>query len=605
MKLPEIDFNAPVPDSSRAPLMADEARRRAFQVVQKGLEAFGQELAKSQRQRAGADLAQSLNDIEAELDANPTVSTKWIKERLGGSLDGLPPELRSQVTEQGLDLNTGEIVEMDKEDIPSWIVASHIYDARSKQAISSATRNVSMGQAADFEEAARAEVITRKAKINERAMKAGLQYMMQTQTESALTLANAGRFDGPGGARDTVEKSRAMDPAYKAKLMEHIDKIEQVRPVYEALQRDDYATMTEFIGKLNDPKEFSKLEPQERAAFSDRLKSEVKQFQERIKKEKDDTLKRNATEFVDATGQRTGWNPIFEKVREGKAVSYRDIPPPGTIAPDEQKQMIEYIDNRRKGVEPKTDLTLYAALTDLARNKPEEFASLSIPALINRLSPADFKHFVDLQAKPPGASQFDDFVSTDEAINSKLSAPTEQGGYGFDLKKMKDDSEIQGQVGHLKSLIQHEIAALGHRPSLTERDDIIERVLKNEVQTTKHWWRSDERKVSTLGVPPKYVVALRRVSADLGYGLSAEGLKQTYTDFAFYESGITQAWGPLAGTRRKLTPDLALGAYGYLKANWSAIDAELRRVGKLTGNNEIDNANRTALAVQGFLSQTR
>lgn len=576
MELPQIDFNRPVPDTSRSPLIVDDARRRALGVVEEGLAVFGQEYVKGQTNKAAASLAQGLNDIEADLDKQTIVNTQFVREKLG-SLDSLDPAIRAQVVQQGMDITTGEITEMDRDDIPVWAVAGAIYDAQAKKALGAAAQNITVGGwAADFQEKAQGEIITRKAKINARSMKAGLEYLVEQDTNSALNLANAGKFPE---ALDVISKSRSMDPAYKEKLQGHVEKIEQVRPVYEALQREDYGAMATYLGKLNDPAEFTKLAPNERAAFSERLKSEIKQFQAAAKSSQKDALKAAADK---------GWNGLFEIVRAGGTPTFKSIPPPGTIDPDEQKQMIEWVENRRKGHETKTDLNLYATLSEMAREKPEEFANLSITSLINRLSPGDFKHFVDLQNKAPGATNFDDFLNTEEAINVKLPA-------SLDPKAFKDDPAKMAQVGQVKQIIQHELAALGHRASLTERDDIIDRVIKDTVKVEPGWF-SDSVKVDT-SVPPKYVVALRRVAADLGFGLDSEGIASTYKDFAYYEDGINTAWAPQAGGKR-LTPNEALGVYGYLKSRWSEIDAELNRKSM-----PLTNDNRTALAVQGYLSE--
>lgn len=595
MRLPEIDTVGvgPAPDVA-APYRSFD---KMAQTMAEGFRAYGQEVIKTQTQRAAVDLAKGLNSLQQEIEANKFVTTKYVKEKLGDAYESLDPAVKAQLTTTGLDLTTGKITQFDREDIPTWVVADAIFDAQAKNLLDKSAQNIQVGGwAEEFKANAAVDVLQRKARVNERQIGAMHAYLTEEQTGHALDLVNAG---DPDGARAVVNSSRVMDAAYKEKVLDHIAKVEQLTPVYDAIRRQDYGTMAEMVGKLNDPREFTKLAPAERTAFSERLKAEIKQF----KTAADDAQKKAFKANADAA-----WNNLFGIVRAGGTPSYRDIPPPsldplqGGMDPTEQKAMMAWVDDRKKGIETKTDLNLYAALTDMARSRPEEFASLSLTSLINRLSPTDFKHFIDLQTKPPGASSFDDFVSTDEAINAKLSAPTEQGGYGFDLKKAKDDSDVAAQVGHVKSLIQHELAALGRRATLQERDEVIDRVLKNEVKVTKHWY-GDDRKVATQGVPPQYVVALRRVSADLGFGLSADGIKQTYTDFAYYEDGITQAWGPIAGTRRKLTPDLALGVYGYLKAHWGEIDAELRRVGRLTGKNEIDNAARTALAVQGFISQ--
>lgn len=580
MIIPQID-NLSVQPKSNAYRIVDEAQRQAIETFETGFQKIGEEMVRSQQQKAAADLAVNLNSIEQEIAANKTVSTQYVREKLG-SLDSLPPEVRSQVTKQGLDLSTGQMTEMDREDIPMFAVAGAIFDAQARKAMESSSQSITLGGwQQDFQKKAQEHIAQRRSNISMQAVKDSIEHIAATDTQTALNFANAGDF---ARSREVVSKSRAMDQDYKDKLGAQIDKLKEIRPVYEALQRDDYGSMAVLLGKLNDPKEFTQLSAEERNQYSDRLKSEIRQFQEMVKKQGDLALKQNA---------QNGWNQIFAKVRGGAPLSYKDIPFPGEIAPDEQKAMIEYVDNRNKGVEPKTDLGLYAGLTELARNSPEKFAEIPLTKYVNSLSPSDFKHFIDLQTKPPTGPQFDDFINTDEAIDSKL--PKQ-----FSKKEIKDDSDKQAQVGQVKQIVQHELAALGHRATLQERDDIIDRVIKDNIKVTPHWY-GDSVKVETVGVPPKYVVALRRVSSVLGFGLSNEGLKKTYQDFSIYEDGISQAWS-VVRSKKRLSPDEALGVYGYMKQNLKDIDAELLRVGKLTGKPEIDNPRRAALAVDSYLS---
>lgn len=579
MKIPEID-SIGVQDRTSAPAVVGQAQSKALETFASGFEQIGKEMVRSQQQKAAADLSSRLNSIEQEIAANKTVSTQYVREKLGGSLDSLPPEIRSQVTSQGLDVRTGQVQEFDRNDIPMFAVAGAIYDEQAKKALSSASQNITLGGwAKDFQDQAGEHIAQRKSKVTMEAIKDSVAHIATQDTQTALDFANAGDF---AGARNTIATSRAMDADHKDKLNNQIDKLEEIRPVYEALQRDDYGSMAVFLGKLNDPKEFTKLSPEERNQFTDRLKAEIKQFQDSVRKENDRLLKANAD---------AGWNGIFTKVRTGEPISYRDIPPPGMIPADEQKAMIEYIDNKKKGVEVKTDLALYDSLTRTARTDPEAFSQIPLTALINRLSPADFKHFSDLQAHPPGA--YDDFVNTDEAIEMKLPKQLAKS-------EVKDSPDKQAMVGQVKQIVQHELAGLGHRASLKERDDIIDKVIKDNVKVDPHWY-GDRVKVDT-SVPPKYVVALRRVSNDLGFGASSEGIRRTYQDFTNYEDGITSAWAPQARGQR-LSVDHSLGVYGYLKSHLGEIDAELRRVGKLTGKDQIDNPLRAALAVQGYLME--
>lgn len=582
MKLPEINFNRPVPDMSRTPMIVDDARRRAFETAEKALTIFGQEYVQSQEAEAGAKWAQSLNDIDKEIDENKTVSTEWVKTHLGGSLDALPPEVRKQVTAQALDVKTGEMVEADKADIPGWIVAPYIFDAKAKAALAQASQGISSdGWKADFQTKAQVDAASRRAKVNERAMREGIKFFNLSQTNSALSFANAGKFDD---ARKVVSASRSMDAPYKEKLLSHIDKIEQVKPIYEAVQREDFASMAELLGRLNNPEEFTTLEPQERTAFAERLKGEIRQFQSKVSSSADDELKRNAD---------AGWRGMFDAIRNGQPVSYKSIPPTGTIPADEEKAMMAYVDARREGHPIKTNWAVYEDLRRrIAAGENVRVTAYRMSLADGQLS--DLIHFST--AKNSGGSHFDNFITTEEAINSRLPK-------GFDPASIKGSPEKQAEVGQVKGIIQHELAALGHAPTLQERDDIIDKVIHENIKVEKGWIR-DSVKVPTLGIPPKYVVALRRVASDLGVSLDDKGLAGTYKDFSYYEPGIATAWGPQARGRQP-TPDLLLGVYGYLKANWGSIDAELKRVGRLTGNNEIDNPNRAALAVQGFLTNQR
>jgi hypothetical protein len=272
---------------------------------------------------------------------------------------------------------------------------------------------------------------------------------------------------------------------------------------------------------------------------------------------------------------------------------------PGTVDPEQQKQMIAYVDHLREGKPIKTDFGVYAVLRDKVINGEP----VNLLAYRMKLSDGDLKGLLDAQNPRAKPEAYDNFITTEEAINAKLAAPYEAGGYKIDLKAAKDNVDLAATIGQVKSLIQNELAGLGHKPSLAERDEVIDRVLKQEISVKKNWIMADEKKAISLGIPPRYVSAWRRVASDLGFSMQPEDLKKAHVDFTYYEPGISRAWAPLAGPRQNLTPDKAIGVYGLLKSRWGMIDAELSRQGLLSGKNETDNPRRAALATEWFLME--
>jgi hypothetical protein len=108
-----------------------------------------------------------------------------------------------------------------------------------------------------------------------------------------------------------------MDLKHKVDLSSHVDKIEQTRPLYEALRTGDIGTMAKQLVALGDAKQFTKLSPQERDAFTNRLESEIKAFQDGLARADDQKLKANA---------EAGWNGIFQKERGGDCRAMRTSP---------------------------------------------------------------------------------------------------------------------------------------------------------------------------------------------------------------------------------------------------------------------------------------
>jgi hypothetical protein len=597
-RLPEIETIG-VQESSGAPLRVDAARRQSIETLQKGFAELGKELVDTEKVKAKAVFAQEMGAVEDGINATKTVSTGFLREQLGEGFNDLDPALRAQLVQKGLDINSGKETEFDIENIPMWKVAGVIFDAKSKEALAKASKHITTGGwQADFQDEMQGEIVQRKIEINKKQMAQLSGFLTEQQTQAALERAGAASaISNPAlraaefaKIRKDVAGSRAMDAEFKAKLTDQISKLEEVAPVYEALRRDDYAEMAVQLGRLNDPKEFTGLSPQERAAMSDRLKAEIKQFKAAVDGEQKRVL-RDAAE--------RGWNALFTKLRSGAPLTLKDIPAPGSIPADDQRQMIEYVTNKVNGVEAKTDLPTYYGLTQMWREEPDKFAQLQLTRYLNVLSPSDFKHFADLQTKPDPV-KFDDVVNTDEAINAAL-----LDKFKIDVKKPSNDQE-KSDISRIKSLVQGELAQLGHRATLEERNKIIDDVTERERKTEAHWYGDRQKPSGTRNVPPGYTVAIREIHAQLarinpnvGATLSPEMIESTYKDFTNYSPDIERAWKLSATRKRVFTPSEAMRVYGYLKANWGTIDAELTRRG-----NALNNENRTALAVQTYLTAT-
>ncbi len=260
-KLPDIEYgNAPQDNSGQMGLV-NAAKTKTFDTLEKGIGSFAESMIKNQQQKAKVELYSQLNDITNKIGSQDYFSTKDVKEALGPDFDKLDSKIKSQLYTQGLDIKTGKPMEFDREDIPSWVVAGSMFDALSARAVGAAGENITVGGwRADFQDAAKESILQRKMKLNEDQMKKLDSYLGEQEASNALGLANVGEF---GQARESLlNGSKHLDPAMKEKLIGNIDKMEQLAPVYEAIQRDDYGKMAELLGHLNDPKQYGALTAQ-------------------------------------------------------------------------------------------------------------------------------------------------------------------------------------------------------------------------------------------------------------------------------------------------------------------------------------------------------
>jgi hypothetical protein len=605
-RLPEID-EGPVQESSGALAQVQSSVQGLGQTLERGFHLYGAELIKSQNARASADLLGGLEDVGLELRAKKTLSTQELRDYLGADYDALPPAVKEQTIKRVLNPQNGEVETQDRDDVPMFAVAGHIFDAKSKELLANSVAGFSSpGWAAEFQDHAAHEILQQKMLLSRHQLYDMHDYLQERDTVSAVDLANAGH---PGEARTLINGSQTMDLKHKTDLLSHIDKIEQTRPLYESLRTGDIGTMAKQLVALGDEKQFTKLSPDERNSFTSRLEAEIKSFQDGMRKAGDEQLKANAEQ---------GWNGILSKERDGQSVSYRDIPMPGTVHADSQKAMIEYVDKLNKGEKPETEWGLYASLIEKARVDRQGFQKANLLNYRNRLADSEFKQLLEMQQGMRGGNpdKYDHFISTDEAINYRLS------GAPYNIN-VKDKAEM---VGYIKTQVSQALnreqqARGGKDLGLDDRDRIIDETLRKNIDPRKNTWTGmlpvfgdnhpSESPAHEAGIPASVATTFQRAVTALEpkvmTGTSVQRrqdtLKKQYEDYSYYEPMIETAWQRQSG--RNISPEDALQVWYHLKSNWSRFEGDLRTAGGWTDVEKLRQQRMTESAVHEALKRVQ
>lgn len=604
-RLPEIEYNTPVQSSSGAYAGLEDAQKRAAATFETGLHSMGAELLKTEHNRAAADLLSGLESAQVDLRQNKTISTSQLRAELGADYDALPAEIKRQATKSVFNTATGQTEDQDREDIPMFAVAGHIFDARAKKLMAdSATKFSSSGWAADFQDAAAKEVLQKKMNLSLHTMYDANEYFQAQAVSSAVDLANAGDYKG---AMNVLNTSRTLNPKIKVEAESHVEKITQTRPLYEALRTGNIAEMARFLPALGDQKQFTKLNEEERVSFTHRFESEIKAFS--------DGLKRSAEEQMKATAEN-GWNGIFSKERtintDGSrpAITLGDIPAPGTVKAEDQKSMIAYVNKINEGARPETDWKLWTGLVDMSKDRAK-FAQMNLLQYRDRLADPEFKQLFEMQQGMKGGNPdaYDHFQTTDEAINLQLAAQP----YGID----SHDKDNATRIGFVKTQIQHALATEqlrnGGKPlALEERDALIGRTIKATVDTRKDAWlgfvpfTGSAADVPSLkaGVNPTIAAMFQQAVTSLnpkemgGSGSDrVKMLRTQYEDYGKYEPAIEKAWSLMRG--KVIAPNDAVQVWYYLSKNRSRLEAGL------SGSDEEKRRKVTALAIDELLRGAR
>jgi hypothetical protein len=122
--------------------------------------------------------------------------------------------------------------------------------------------------------------------------------------------------------------------------------------------------------------------------------------------------------------QRTAADAAWKYVAAGKA------PPPSVMAALDGRDALQIRKTLAEGPATKTDPTMYYALTQAAVNDPN-FVKEDLRRYSDKLTPADFKHFVDLQAKVSKTGDADQVATVTQqkdAIIKSLELKGEKAG---------------------------------------------------------------------------------------------------------------------------------------------------------------------------------
>jgi hypothetical protein len=544
------------------------------------------ELVKTEAQEASADLVTGLAGLEADLMSRRYVSTQELRDALGADFDAMAPELKARTRTQAFDIPSGQMVDVDRDDIPVWEVAGAIYDARSKRLLEGASKRIgSSGWRSDFQAKAKEDIAVRGLRIESVQARARHEDLKARQLSAVEKFSRGGEF---GVANATISSSDLFTPAEKEKLEGQVEHARQMQPLEDRLllgvsSTADVVEAGKLIGRLESGEGVDRLEDVERIVWKRRLEAEVKSFEHESKEA-------FANRFRAA--DEKAWNDILGAYRnaKGRPLPMNLVPPPGQVSASAQKALIDFVEKTRAGGEVKTDLRLYAELTRMAGTDPVAFKQADLAQYLGRLSVPHFTHFADLQRtlKAGDDVKYQGFVGAQEETNRHLLG----AGFHVSGKEAEDDAAA---VGHIHSIVNtqlfRETMRLRRELSLDERDPIIARVVAREVKA-KGWLRGP--RVESLGIDPGYVTPLRGAAAALGRKQDGDALKKLQGEYLAVEPVIEGAWRKRSP--KPLRPEQAVLVYTVMRRDQAKIDAALQAQGK-----PVDETFRAMLAVDWIL----
>lgn len=594
MKLPAIEYgsvqNAVAPALGRV----SQAVGGLSDTVRAGLDAFGQELVRTQSQKAAADLSAGLADLEASIERTPYLTTQQVRDALGDDVEGLPSEVKSQITRKALDMRSGEMVDVDRDDVPSWAVAGAIFSKRSKELVKLASGGMSVGAGwqARFEAGAAEDVHARQVRLEQGQFRAMLGDQRKTQAETIESHLRAGNWDA---AQNVITTSKAFEPAEKEQLVGAVELAQQKRPLEDLVLKGiestrDVLEAGKLIAGLESGDGFARLEEKDRIDWKRRLEAEVKGFEQ-------DQKEAVANRFKEA--DETARNGILDAYIQaaGKQLPRSLIPTPGTVSSSTLQWAIGLVESTRPGQKAvETDLKAYAELTGLATTNPEQFKNADLAPYFSRLSVPDARHFIDLQrtlkTEGPNGVKYTSFFGPQEETNTRLAFH----GLHVTGKDAEDDAAavgyVQREVNRALFNATRAKAGKGSSAPLTPAEQTaIVTPLVDKLVNAKAW----KAEAKGSGIPVDYSMAVKDSTMRRGKGVAVDEQKDTYEIFQARQNDIAIGWNRNAGTRA-LTPDDELRIFDIVWTKGEQIREALKTAGKPAGSTAI-----TDMAVRAYL----
>ncbi len=269
MKLPDVDYSAPVQSSAGTAALPFDAAAQASRVISQGLQAYGQELVKTQHQEASTTLLERLNQVENAIKAKREMSQDELRATFG---DQIPAQARGYLDKK--DPVTGEPIP-----IPMWAIGDALYEQQARKAVEDVSGTLTMGQGwtTEWQDAARAHVVQRRQAMAEYQLRALDSYLQTTQSQQIDRLRNAGAFDA---ADEATKRANALPFEVRQAEARRTEESRFEAPAYQALASDRPEDIKKQLDILRgDPRARAAIEARKREGLVAGLDARYQQFE--------------------------------------------------------------------------------------------------------------------------------------------------------------------------------------------------------------------------------------------------------------------------------------------------------------------------------------
>jgi hypothetical protein len=625
VNLPGIDYNTPVPDTSRTTALPYEAVRGLTDVIREGLSAYHQELVKSQL--SGAELATKarLNKVREDIAGQQYADPEQLKELFG---DQMPQHVAIAVQQY------------DGQPIPMPAVSDAIFNAKAKEIVAEEQAKITAtGWQAHFEEKIGSTVEDQRHQLASQQITALDTYLNSIQKQQLQQALDAGLYQD--ARKKVLHDWNALRPNEKTAALTTIQKAEEMQPIREAVASNSIPAIDRQLARLRaglkdgrpppakdgQPEELgtAALSPEERQESVQRLELAKRGIIAAEEQARERWYKSNASNAYNRLAE-------VEKAVMGRQQAAEPsyvlslIPDADQLKGEDHKALLDYAASILKGERRTTDLGVYQAISLFAAQNPDDFAAdrilievpgdptlrnpqtttkvVSLLSLAGNLSEVDARRMIDLQAslnrEGRESALFQDFLGGERYLEAKLAG---EYGFNFDRNRPMSDADAK-KIGQVKIAVQGALEAekRSNKGKLTtmQRDKVIDDTLKR-VLDYKKGLLVDTKENRFEGENMDAITAFDRLF--LGRATPAE-LKTYAREAAYYEPGFTTAWRDLS--KRTLGYDTIARLTMYQKAHWGELNAAVKAGGFDVTVTEpkqklaVDNA-RAALAVKRYL----